>query len=675
MEIREDLIVSPKGGKPTKRTAHLIKPVLSLADSTPELPTTSLPLRPISLECTINGWRTPNQQWISWVDRLHSSYQFIWKRAGIYEAILSSKYKIVKNDDLFFGLGERWCCETNTFVFPWGEATITLEDIAVLGGYSVLGDSVSGSIDFEDYAETEKKLMDVHQEFSKGSSHKAYQSVWMKHFMDLGVDSGIEHEAFLSLWLSRFVLPTFPFDVIVKRFFKIAICLARGVAIALAPVVLASIYRDLSLLKSGIATFSNCSSTQLNETGKDGFDDLVKVTLWAPLQLVQVWAWERFPEFRPKPNLIEFGEPRLARWHDVNVKEVGNVRPLLQSAGNSFEWRPYCKNVDNFPSSIFYQDTEQWVVLGDCLGEGIGPMVRFLRVCELVGMDTTEQYNPNRVAMQFGFDQEVPKNINRDLMNSDIPKRDLVRLAWLSYTNPIKDEILHIPSKFYEPMVTLRYLKWLRQGVLARHAAFDGIVRKKRSNKRSRKLHELRNPINAVDNSVAVVDDIDVKPNIIGDHLDVPPGLMALNAGNQLDVPPDVPPGFTPKSTVAHVASSFWRNSNSIHPTTFCVEKSDEYISEPRVKIKRESDYSIEKENPMLMCGYQTLPAMIGLTTAGSLMTKAEESSGKTEQVKLSLKQERTGNLTENSHSTANLDLEARLKQLERKVAELTQAR
>lgn len=50
-----------------------------------------------------------------------------------------------------------------------------------------------------------------------------------------------EHEAFLSLWLSRFVLPTFPFNVIVKRFFKIALCLARGVEIALAPVVLASI--------------------------------------------------------------------------------------------------------------------------------------------------------------------------------------------------------------------------------------------------------------------------------------------------------------------------------------------------------------------------------------------------------------------------------------------------
>jgi len=43
---------------------------------------------------------------------------------------------------LLFGVVEKWCCDTNTFVFPFGEATLTLEDIMVLGGYPVLGDPV-----------------------------------------------------------------------------------------------------------------------------------------------------------------------------------------------------------------------------------------------------------------------------------------------------------------------------------------------------------------------------------------------------------------------------------------------------------------------------------------------------------------------------------------------------
>ncbi|PWA75158.1 hypothetical protein CTI12_AA245540 [Artemisia annua] len=38
---------------------------------------------------------------------------------------------------------------TKTFVFKWGEVTVTLEDIMVVGGYSVLGHSVFNIVDIE----------------------------------------------------------------------------------------------------------------------------------------------------------------------------------------------------------------------------------------------------------------------------------------------------------------------------------------------------------------------------------------------------------------------------------------------------------------------------------------------------------------------------------------------
>ena len=65
----------------------------------------------------------------------------------------------------------------------------------------------------------------------------------MKKFMNTGSD--IEHEAFLVLWLSRFVFPI-SYSLVTQRVFPIAVHLARGTKIALAPAILATIYRDLA---------------------------------------------------------------------------------------------------------------------------------------------------------------------------------------------------------------------------------------------------------------------------------------------------------------------------------------------------------------------------------------------------------------------------------------------
>jgi hypothetical protein len=90
----------------------------------------------------------------------------------------------------------------------------------------------------------------------------------MKHFMNN--ESKVEHEAFLVYWLSRFVSPADSYNTILKSIFPIAIHLAYGTRKALAPVVLAGVYRDLSLLNATITMKS------------------LRVTIWAPFQLVQI---------------------------------------------------------------------------------------------------------------------------------------------------------------------------------------------------------------------------------------------------------------------------------------------------------------------------------------------------------------------------------------------------
>ncbi|MCI39363.1 serine/threonine-protein phosphatase 7 long form-like protein, partial [Trifolium medium] len=96
---------------------------------------------------------------------------------------MSTKCQILKNENLLFGVVEKWCCETNTFVFPFGEATITLEDVMVLGGYPVLGDSVFTPLVDKEMREVEKKLILARNELSKTNSGSARASLWMDIFI------------------------------------------------------------------------------------------------------------------------------------------------------------------------------------------------------------------------------------------------------------------------------------------------------------------------------------------------------------------------------------------------------------------------------------------------------------------------------------------------------------
>ncbi|XWS11206.1 hypothetical protein CRYUN_Cryun38cG0064300 [Craigia yunnanensis] len=201
---------------------------------------------------------------------------------------------------------------------------ITLEDVMILGGYSVLGSPVFIPVETEEMKETWEKLNKARKEIYRGTS-------------------------------KRFVLSS-SFDVVVKSVSPIAIHLARGTRIALA--VLANIYRDLSWLKQTIV-----SSTQLESSCNDE-NVALAITLWSPLLLVQVWIWERFLDLQPKPNLIENGKPRLALWHGKKCK-VKDVRSVLDSAKERFVWCPYVRKITTCDGVKFYGDEAMWISISN----------------------------------------------------------------------------------------------------------------------------------------------------------------------------------------------------------------------------------------------------------------------------------------------------------------------
>ncbi|KAL5198115.1 hypothetical protein ABZP36_001627 [Zizania latifolia] len=223
--------------------------------------------------------------------------------------------------------------------------------------------------------------------------------------------------------------------------FALAVRMARGDRVALAPAVLASIYRDLRELKAYLSSTSAAATGEL----------LSPLSVYAPFYLVQLWAWERFPALRPsKESSIKDGEPRAARWHDaINKINPAVLRDALNS-GNNFVWQPYTSSMQ--PCG--------WVRGCHVSGNNeLRSLAHCLRACELVGIDCIEQYLPHRVAMQFGLDQDVPGDVQR--ANEDWG------VAWQTYDLEGKNVAFFIPQS--EPGVTAQYAEWWRQPLAPCH--------------------------------------------------------------------------------------------------------------------------------------------------------------------------------------------------------------
>ncbi|CAL9218439.1 unnamed protein product [Arabidopsis halleri] len=396
------------------------------------------PSNALSFSVSFNGWRLANTNFKSWARKMAALHEPIWRKAGIFEAVMASMYRIRKNPDLILGVAEKWCPDTKTFVFSWGETTITLEDVMLLSGFSVLGSPVSAALD----SSGEKIMAKLKKEWLKIKKDKVNfvtQVAWVERFMNSGDE--LEHVAFLVLWLSYFVFPSSYYHIY-EAILPIAVHLSSGTKIALAPAVLAHLYADLSLLKSHIEDFRESTIT-------------ARIDLTALFKLVQVWTWERFKELQPKPNPLLKGEPRLALWHDMKQRTSDARQILERSKIDSFEWRPYTKTVKEWEFTKFYPEKAMWIPAGPNLDDEFISFARCITVSQLVGIDNVENYFPNRVASQFGMLQDVHCPISQNNLSHEA--------AWNDYNKPINDLALYIPSRFAIPRVTPTFCEWWRK--------------------------------------------------------------------------------------------------------------------------------------------------------------------------------------------------------------------
>ncbi|KAL0716712.1 hypothetical protein Bca4012_066034 [Brassica carinata] len=408
--------------RPTMKKSHLLKPHVTTTIDGSE--SSSPCVKSSSLSVSFSGWRLPNEKFKSWARKMSALHKPIWIQSGIFEAIKASTYKIPKNPSLILSLSRKWSPKSKTFVFPWGEATITLEDVTVLLGFSVLGSSVHNPLSNPEMKESVLRLEKRRRESVKG---RVKQVSWISSFEG----DQMEHEAFLVFWLSNFVFPDKQGYSVSKDVFSIAVRLARGERIALAPAVLASLYRDLGKVR-GLASTHNVDVKSL-------------------FKLVQVWIWERFKSVGPRPGVIPNGEPRIARWSGLK-QSVENVRFFLV---DDFDWRPYTKPLRNWNPPRFYNEKAKSVCDDDDV-----EFSRCVRVSKLDGLGFKEDYHPNRVAMQFGFAQDLPGLATK--RRSNFREKE----ACEDYNRSLDGSKKHIPSRLTTASVSAaKYRDWWMKSV------------------------------------------------------------------------------------------------------------------------------------------------------------------------------------------------------------------
>ncbi|KAF6995652.1 hypothetical protein CFC21_012113 [Triticum aestivum] len=451
---------------PAVRLAHFLHPRAG-AGQRPPLPPPPRNAGPIltdGLQVEFKGWAEAPNLWTRWVAKLRPRCEPLWRKLGIQDAVLATTYRVRRDERAMLQLAAIWSAETNTFVFPWGEATVTLEDVAVLGGLPLLGRPVrappKGAL-----REDVEALEGVRRALYQSDSQRPDHSAWAMPFLeppagegpaagDGGATGLLEHGAFLAMWLSLFVLPAPPFDVVRAEVLPVAARLARGGCVALGPAALASIYSDLSALNRYI----NLDKRYQPFVG------------WAPLHILQLWVLARFPELRPEMattlDPVARHQPWAARWHQVHkgIDPINLHRVFMLPM--EFEWRPY----GSFTFAPSPRKSCSWVHGRDMARSlQLLSFAQCLRACELVGMRCIEQYNPHRVARQLGFDQDVPGSVAR--VNSDW------KIAWGTYFMEPSNFAFIVPQ--YTLAVTFEYTRWWRPYASGCDTAIDNNVNPK----------------------------------------------------------------------------------------------------------------------------------------------------------------------------------------------------
>ena len=149
------------------------------------------------------------------------------KRIGILKAVVISRnLEGFRDAKGLRHLVCRWCPALHTFLFSFGELTITLEEVVNNFLLPMLGDENPFDINLSDEDLKVKEKLFTHFGGCIASSNGKPARMGYESFTKK--DKEVRRAGFLAFWLSKFLFSEFPGYGIKSAFFPLAISLAKG---------------------------------------------------------------------------------------------------------------------------------------------------------------------------------------------------------------------------------------------------------------------------------------------------------------------------------------------------------------------------------------------------------------------------------------------------------------
>ncbi|XP_042019093.1 serine/threonine-protein phosphatase 7 long form homolog [Salvia splendens] len=187
---------------------------------------------------------------------------------------------------LITALIERWRPETHTFHFPVGEATVTLEDVEVLWGLKVDGEAVTGYIPPTQPGYWQDRCLDFLGFIPDASELKemAFKQTSLSRQLRIEMNDEHEHNIYAQrariyclLLLGGLMIPNATGNKIPFFYLQFFMDIERCSTYSWGGATLACLYHNL------------CEAAIAKRTDVGG-----------ALTLLQLWAWERIPNIRPR---------------------------------------------------------------------------------------------------------------------------------------------------------------------------------------------------------------------------------------------------------------------------------------------------------------------------------------------------------------------------------------
>lgn len=340
---------------------------------------------------------------------MHDSCKENLQKLGLYQVATLGSINVDPN--IVAALVERWRPETHSFHLPFGEMTVTLQDVSCLWGLPISGKPITGVAVSYSWREKLERLLhtnvpDKAFRVRKARGKEMYSAYHLRrewlHKEFARAPSGESQDyvdaytrAFCLDLIGSILLPDSTGDSIPAMYIQFLEDLNNPPCYNWGAAVLAHLYRSLCRASFASSKF-----------------------VYGPLMLLQLWHWTRFSIARPVP-MDETAGPSLGG-EDLESRPPFGIKwsghhSFRDSPHNGIEfYREQYEKMNE--SNVVWQPYDEKIPV-------LHPRVKkesalWLARVPLIHFWVVEDHYPDRVMQQFGLFQSIPPPLPRDWVSS-----------------------------------------------------------------------------------------------------------------------------------------------------------------------------------------------------------------------------------------------------------------